>query len=214
MQTGTWIPALILSSIALLAAVVITYFLNDQFAKTVSDSTVQIVDTEVHQLRAANHRAKSLQSMASTLRATLSFERVVEEALNVCSLGIEEMGVPAHSLVGAVFLFDGNTLKAVATRRFTNIDFDKVIPGKSGIVGKALTEAEIAVTDNPKQDPELRTFVAFQSCLTAACIPLRFGFQIFGAIVIGSDTAVKFDSAQFDLFSGVADQAVIALQNA
>ncbi|MCA9928557.1 MAG: GAF domain-containing sensor histidine kinase, partial [Anaerolineales bacterium] len=132
----------------------------------------------------------------------------------VCSLGIEEMGVPAHSLVGAVFLFDGNTLKAVATRRFTNIDFDKVIPGKSGIVGKALTEAEIAVTDNPKQDPELRTFVAFQSCLTAACIPLRFGFQIFGAIVIGSDTAVKFDSAQFDLFSGVADQAVIALQNA
>jgi len=211
---NVWIPALILASLSLMSAGAIAFYLIDQFSTTISDSTVQIFDTEVHQLRAANHRAKSLQSMASTLRATLSFERVVEEALNVCSLGIEEMGVPAHSLVGAVFLFYGNTLKAVATRRFTNIDSNKTIPGKGGIVGKALKEAEITVTDTPKQDPELRTFIAFQSCLTAACIPLRFGFQIFGAIVIGSDTAVKFDQAQFDLFSGVADQAVIALQNA
>ncbi len=211
---SVWVPGLILASISLLSAGAVSFYLIDQFSTTVSDATVQIFDTEVHQLRAANHRAKSLQSMATTLRATLSFERVVEEALNVCSLGIEEMGVPAHSLVGAVFLFDGNLLKAVATRRFINNDLDKTIPGKQGIVGKALKEAEITVTDTPRQDPELRTFMAFQSCLTAACIPLRFGFQIFGAIVIGSDTAVQFDTAQFELFNGVADQAVIALQNA
>jgi signal transduction histidine kinase len=211
---SVWVPALIVASVSLLSAAGIGYYLIDQFGNSVSESTVQIVNTEVHYLRAANHRAKSLQSMASVLRATLSFERVVEEALNVCSLAIEEMGVPAHSLVGAVFLFNGQQLKAVATRRFTQIDYEKYIPGKRGIVGKALSEAEITITDTPKQDPELRTFVAFQNCLTAACIPLRFGFQIFGAIVIGSDTAVKFDQAQFELFSAVADQAVIALQNA
>ncbi|MCP5094895.1 MAG: GAF domain-containing sensor histidine kinase [Chloroflexi bacterium] len=211
---SVWVPALIIASVSLLSAGGIGFYLTDQFGNSVSESTVQIVNTEVHHLRAANHRAKSLQSMASVLRATLSFERVVEEALNVCSLAIEEMGVPSHSLVGAVFLFNGQKLNAVSTRRFTQIDYEKSIPGKRGIVGKALTEAEITTTDTPKQDPELRTFIAFQNCLTAACIPLRFGFQIFGAIVIGSDTAVKFDQAQFELFSAVADQAVIALQNA
>lgn len=209
-----WLPGMIVSSMALLLATAVTYYLLEQFASSISDTTTQIIDTEVYHLRAANHRAKSLQSMASVLRATLSFERVVEEALNVCSLGIEEMGVPAHSLVGAVFLFNGQELRAVATRRFTAIDQDKKIPGQRGIVGRALAEAEIITTDKPRHDPELRTFVAFQNCLVAACIPLRFGFQIFGAIVLGSDTAVKFDKEQFDLFSGVADQAVIALQNA
>lgn len=210
----SWLPGLLVSSLALISAAAFLFYVIDQFSSSVSNSAAQIVDTEVHHLRAANHRAKSLQSMASVLRATLSFERVVEEALNVCSLGIEEMGVPAHSLVGAVFLFNGSELRAVATRRFTNIDQDKRIPGQRGIIGRALSEAEIITTDNPRQDPELRTFVAFQNCLVAACIPLRFGFQIFGAIVLGSDTAVKFDKEQFDLFSGVADQAVIALQNA
>lgn len=212
--TGVWLPALIIASVVLLGLAAILYMLIDQFSAGASESTAQMVATEMHQLRAANQRAKSLQSMASVLRATLSFERVVEEALNVCSLAIEEMGVPSHSLVGAVFLFDGDELKPVSTRRFTNIDHDRSIEGKRGIVGKALAEAEITVTDHPRQDPELRTFVAFQNCLTAACIPLRFGFQIFGAVVIGSDTAVKFDREQYELFSGVADQAVIALQNA
>jgi signal transduction histidine kinase len=46
------------------------------------------------------------------------------------------------------------------------------------------------------------------------CIPLRAGFQIFGAMVIGSDTAVQFEDEQIKLFDAVADQAVIALQNA
>ncbi len=209
-----WVPALLLSSLSLIAAAAVAYYLIDQASSTVSETSLQVVNTEMHRLRTANQRAKSLQSMASVLRATLSFERVVEEALNVCSRAIEEMGVPAHSLVGAVFLFNGNDLRAVTTRRFSQVDYDKVIPGKRGIIGEALTEAEITVTDNPRQDPELLRFVAFQKCLTAACIPLRFGFQIFGAIVIGSDTAVKFDQTQFDLFNAVADQAVIALQNA
>jgi signal transduction histidine kinase len=45
-------------------------------------------------------------------------------------------------------------------------------------------------------------------------VPLRAGFQLFGAMVIGTDTAVHFDANHIDLFNSVADQAVIALQNA
>lgn len=211
---STWGIAAIVASLSLLIASAIAYMLIDQFSGNVGEATVQVVQQELSQLQASNNRAKSLQSMATVMRATLSFERVMEEALNVCSLAIEEMGVPSHSLVGAVFLFDGNALKPITTRRFTSSDSEREIPGKRGIVGAALNEAETRVTDNPRQDPELRAFMAFQNSLTAACIPLRFGFQIFGAIVIGSDTAVTFDEEQYELFNAVSDQAVIALQNA
>ena len=209
-----WLPALAIAVISMFLTGIFAYAIIDRSSDRIQETTSQMVEAELHQLRAANNRAKSLQSMASVMRATLSFERVVEEALDVCSLAIEEMGIPRQSLVGAVFLFNGEDLIPVATRRFTAVDFDKQLQGKRGIVGSALTQAEPVTTDHPRQDPELRQFVAFHQCLTAACIPLRAGFQIFGAIVIGSDTAVKFDKEHFELFNGVADQAVIALQNA
>ncbi|WP_420641733.1 histidine kinase [Candidatus Leptofilum sp.] len=212
--TLDWLPAMAIGGLTLLLGLVLAYAVIDRSSDRIQRTTSQLVDAELHDLRAANNRAKSLQSMASVMRATLSFERVVEEALDVCSLAIEEMGIPRQSLVGAVFLFNGEDLEPVATRRFTAVDFEKQLQGKRGIVGAALTQAEPVTTDHPRQDPELRQFIAFHQCLTAACIPLRAGFQIFGAIVIGSDTAVKFDNEHFELFNGVADQAVIALQNA
>lgn len=211
---SNWLPGMLIAIFGFATALIFVYYLVDRYSERIQSSTAQLMDAELHQLRAANNRAKSLQSMASVMRATLSFERVVEEALDVCSLAIEEMGIPRQSLVGAVFLFNGDDLVPVATRRFTAVDYEKQLFGKRGIVAAALTQAEPVTTDHPRQDPELRQFVAFQSCLTAACIPLRAGFQIFGAIVIGSDTAVKFDHEHFELFNGVADQAVIALQNA
>ncbi len=213
-KLGDWLPGMMIAGFIFIIILAIAYYLVDRYSERIQTTTTQMVDAELHQLRAANNRAKSLQSMASVMRATLSFERVVEEALDVCSLAIEEMGIPRQSLVGAVFLFDGDDLIPVATRRFTPVDIEKQLYGKRGIVGAALTQAEPVTTDHPRQDPELRQFVAFHNCLTAACIPLRAGFQIFGAIVIGSDTAVKFDKEHFELFNGVADQAVIALQNA
>lgn len=213
-NSDNWFPALLISSLTLIGAATLTFYAIDKFGERIHNVATQYFETELRYLRASNNRAKSLQTMASVLRATLSFERVVEEALDVCSLAIEEMGIPRHSLVGAVFLYDGDDLKPVATRRFTSIDQDKRIPGKRGIVGNALAQAEPEVTDSPRQDPELHAFAAFQNCLTAACIPLRAGFQIFGAIVIGSDIAVQFDQEHFELFNAVADQAVIALQNA
>ncbi|MEM7330846.1 MAG: histidine kinase [Chloroflexota bacterium] len=211
---SVWVPAVLIASLSLLGLGFAVYTVIEQYSSSIEKNVVQETNKEIRQLQAASHRANSLQAMASVMRATLSFERVMEEALNVCSLSIEEMGVPSNSLVGAVFLFEGNALKPIATRRFSTIDADKGIAGKRGIVGTALAEAEISTTNSPRQDPELKTFIAFQNCLTAACIPLRFGFQIFGAIVIGSDTAIQFEKTQFDLFNAVADQAVIALQNA
>ncbi|MCP4357190.1 MAG: GAF domain-containing sensor histidine kinase [Chloroflexi bacterium] len=209
-----WLPGLVIVALLVIITDIIIYAVVDSRGKQTEKAVSSSLESNLRQLRSAYSRAKSLQSMASVMRATLSFERVVEEALNVSTLSIEEMGVPRHSLVGAVFLYHGRDLVPVATRRFPNLDEGKTIKGQQGMVGDALNNAEITISDVPRQDPELRAFVAFQNCAAAACIPLRAGFQIFGAMVIGSQTALKFEQEQFELFAAVADQAVIALQNA
>lgn len=212
--TNEWLTGLILASFAQVMAAALALYFADRLKLWVGQTITSTVGDELIRLRAANNRAKSLRDMASTLRATLSFEKVVEQALDVSSLALEEMGIPRHALVGAVFLFDGNQLIPVAAKRFLAKDYEQNIRGKKGVVGAALTQAEIMVTDNPGGDLELKTFAAFKNCLTAVCVPLRAGFQMFGIMVIGSHTAVQFNDEHFDLFNAVADQAVIALQNA
>lgn len=177
-------------------------------------SLSQALGQELQTLRSADNRARSLQAMASTLSATLSFERVVAQSLDVCSLALDEMGVPRESLVGAVFLYEDGLLKPIATRRFLGDEGNQTIAGQQGAVGAALRQAEPVITNNPESDPELSTYRAFRDCLTAVIVPLRAGFQLFGAMVIGTDTALQFEADHIDLFKSVGDQAVISLQNA
>lgn len=213
-STDDWLLALGIASAVFLVMAIVVISLIAGFGSRTRKAVHRIYQEELRQLRASSNRAQSLREMASVLRATLSFERVVEEALNVCSLALEEMGIPRKALAGAVFLFSGQQLVPVSTHRFLGSDFEKGIPGQRGIIGTAFSQAEITVTNHPSQDPELRTYAAFQNSLTAACIPLRAGFQIFGAMVITSNVTVEFNEDHFDLFNSVADQAVIALQNA
>lgn len=209
-QLLEWILYVLFS---LLLGSLIMYLVIQERARLERDLN-QVVSQEFRELRLSHDRARSLQAMASTLSATLSFERVVEQSLDVCSLALEEMGIPRSSLVGAVFLYDNGGLHPIARRRFLGTDSEQVIPGKAGVIGAALSQAEPVVTNNPPEDPELRAFEAFRDCLTAVCIPLRAGFQLFGAMVVGTDTAVQFDKSHIELFKAVGNQAVIALQNA
>jgi signal transduction histidine kinase len=209
-----WLPELVLSVLFTLLLGAIALYALGQARIAILREVNLAVGQEMRELKSTNDRAQSLQRMASTLSATLSFERVVEQSLDVCSIALEEMGIPRQSLVGAVFLYEQGVLRPIARRRFLGGDGQQVIAGKQGVVGAALSQAEPVVTNNPQEDPELQVYEAFRECLTAVCVPLRAGFQLFGAMVIGTDTAVHFDRDHIDLFKAVGDQAVIALQNA
>ncbi|MCB8982746.1 MAG: GAF domain-containing protein [Ardenticatenaceae bacterium] len=209
-----WMTGLVITSLLFLGVTVIIFALMAQADDRLTTKINRTVYDETHDLEAANKRLKSLQELASIMRATLSFERVVEEALNVCNQALIDSGTPRESLISTVFLFAGETLRPVATRSFSGSDLDRRIPGKRGIVGKALRDVVVTVSNNVERDPEIRTFSAFRSCQIAICIPLRAGFNIFGAMLIASKTAVQLNEEHYELFSSVADQAVISLQNA
>lgn len=208
-RTALWISALAVLSTGIVALIILQ-ILN----RRVREATLSAVGDELVSLRAESARARSLQNMASTLRATLSFERVVEAALDVCALALEEMDESGRTLTGAIFLFDQEKLVPVAARSFIPHDLGKRIAGKKGIIGDALRLGEPAISHYPREDPELRDFPTFHGCKTVICVPLRTGFQIFGAMVIGTEVPVDFTRQHLDLFNSVADHAVIALQNA
>lgn len=209
-----WLIPMLLTTAVLIAVIITVWSLLDKNKNEVIAQTESFFEEELGELRAAQNRAKQLQSMASVLRATLSFERAVEEALEICSHTLEEGGIPRRLITGAVFLFNGRKLYPVATRQFNGRDLDKGIDGKEGVMGDALANAEPTISNNPAQDPELRHFANLRACRTIICIPLRTGFQIFGAMVIGAEQSFEFTKDQLKLYNAVADQAVIALQNA
>jgi signal transduction histidine kinase len=209
-----WVPTLIITALVFFGVTAVIYMIAGSTQERLDDALNLLVKTEIHDLQATNHRLKSIQKLASTMRATLSFERVVEEALDVCNESLVKSGTPRNELVNTVFLYGKGGLHPVETRTVAGRDLDKLLPGKKGFIANALKEATITVTKKPSRDPELSQLIAFRFCQTAVCIPLRTGFNIFGAIVIGSKVPVQFNRDHHELFSAVADQAVISLQNA
>jgi signal transduction histidine kinase len=210
-STTFWIREVFLATILILLIGAIALYLLYRTRTRLLSQVNFIINDEIYEFQAAIERYEALQVMASTLSATLSFERVVEQAVQVCSLALEDLDVPPQSLLGVVFLFDGFHLVPLQISRE---DQGKNLAGNEGVVGEALRQGEPAVTDNPHQDPELKYFETFSDSLTVVCVPLRAGYQLFGAMVLGIDKAIHFEENHFDLFSAVADQTVIALQNA
>jgi signal transduction histidine kinase len=209
-----WLPELVISTVILVAGGIGTLLLVTYFERQARTHALQTLERELRELRIANSQINFLQAMASTLSATLSFERVMEIALDVSFLALTEMDLPADSLSGAVFLYDGNELEPVAARRFVSRDYEKRLPGQSGVIGKALKQAEPAVTSNPAKDPELHSLVAFQGCQTVVCLPLRASYRIYGAIILGTAEVFDFEERDLELLTSIADQSVVALQHA
>ncbi|MEM8858922.1 MAG: GAF domain-containing sensor histidine kinase [Chloroflexota bacterium] len=168
---------------------------------------------ELKVLRSSYKKNLALQEMAYRLRATLNLDEVLESALNVCTLGMQDAGVPEKNIVAGIMLYEGDELKLVARRRMErgalfNID-DSV-----GAINKSMNNAEPIILNDIDRDPVLSQFGSFRRCRTAVVIPLRVRFQIYGAMVIGSEVKFKFGEDSMELFLSVADQMVIALQNA
>jgi signal transduction histidine kinase len=118
-------------------------------------------------------------------------------------------------LVGMVFLFEhGQRMRLAAARNLPRYESGQGIPGKDGIVARCLDEADIVVTQAPINDPELTSFTGVSHCTVAAAVPLRAGFENYGAMVFATPAFSTYSREQLDLFSAIANRSTIALHNA
>ena len=158
-------------------------------------------------------RTKAVYEMSATLSATLDFEKVLAAALDAGRLCMRERD--GKHVMGMVLLYQGNgELRVASGRRLPRSDEQRVIPGKQGILGEALSECVPVIGKDARRDPEMQYFVGFQQSRSVLCIPLRAGYTNFGVLVYGSDKPDAFTSEYMDLLNAIGTQATMALQNA
>ena len=169
---------------------------------------------ELKRLRTAQEQSQLIFELASTLSATLNYERVLEAMLEVSDAGMRELGYPEPSQVSLVLLFSRDDLRIVASRHLTQRDQRMRFEGKEGALAQSLTRAEIVVLEDPGSDPELGQLVAMHSCREAIVLPLRAGFESFGAAVFATPNPNTYTKELRDLLIAICNQAIVALQNA
>ncbi len=147
------------------------------------------------------------------LGSPLNFERVIEQAMGVVEQAMADWGARGQ-LIGIVFLFKGKSMRVAAGRNLSRFDLGREIEGQSGIMAQCMEQADMVLTTAPKDDPELFAFTGLSDARVAVALPLRAGFNNYGAMVFATAAFENFDQTQLDLFAGVADRATIALHNA
>ncbi len=159
---------------------------------------------------------KMVYEMASTLSATLNYERVLEAILDISRMGFIDLGHRIGETVGMVLLYDQNGLLFVASHRnlLSRDDEGRRIKGHSGIVGQAISNAEAVIAGEARLDPELKVFNSLGRTKSTLAVPLRAGFETYGAVLFASIKPDAYSAEHLELLTIFCNQATIALQNA
>jgi signal transduction histidine kinase len=205
---------IMINGVILLMAALISGLVGSRVVGLADKELREEEEAELRRLRAIRERARAIYEMASTLSATLNYERVLAAMIDVSVLGLVELGPLADQMASMVLLFGESELFVTASRGLNRQDRNRRVPGREGVIGAALNTAEPCVTANPRQDPELGQFIAFQYLRSAIAVPLRAGFESFGVVIFGSPAADTFSPDRTELLVAICNQAIIALQNA
>ncbi len=179
-------------------------------------NVVMLNNAQTEHVEDVRKRTRAISDLTYAMSATLNYKKVLDAMLEAGRLGLRMPEREQSRLFAGIFLFhvDDNKLHVVSSRRFTRGDDLRVISGTEGIVGQALKEAMPVFGSDAVSDPELQYFIAFQGCKSLLCIPLRAGFDNFGVLLYGSDTANAFTEEHSELLTALGVQATLALQNA
>ncbi len=213
LSLATYFPVAVGGLILLLAAL-LSGLVADRVTRLAAQAIREEEEAELPRLRAIRERAKAIYEMASMLSATLNYRRILEAVLDISVVGLQDLGPLANEIVSAVLLFGEDSLFITASRRLTRMDQLRRPPGREGLLAQVINTAEPGLTLDPRHDPELGQFVAFQHCRSAVAIPLRAGFESYGVVVFGSPEPDTFTQDRIELLTAVCNQAIIALQNA
>jgi signal transduction histidine kinase len=195
-----------------IAANVVSYVL-ETFVKAQEEEIGRVKATTSIQVHDMQERTRAITEMSAALGSTLNYEKVLGAALEAGRLGMRDY--VGKRLTSAVLLFqDSGDLHVATSRGLTRSDEGRNIPGKTGIVGKTLTECVPIFGKDVRKDPELQYFVGFQTARSVLCIPLRARYDNFGVLLYGSEAPDAFTEEHMDLLTAIGTQATIALQNA
>ena len=201
-------------SLILLLATLVSGYAGDRVKKALARARRLQEEAELRRLKAAQEHSRVIFELASTLSATLNYNKVLKAVLEVGEEGIRELGRPSPAHVSMVLLFSHSDMRIVACRHLPPRDQNNTFHGKEGVLAQALTTAEPVIANDPGEDPELGQLIVMHSCRQAIVVPLRAGFESFGVVVFGSPQPNVYTPDHQDLLMAICNQAIVALQNA
>ncbi len=170
------------------------------------------------QFRLASEQVKAIYELTGNLSATLNYERVLESVLDIGIMGLKEIDPQMDRPAGMVLLFkdaeEGRKLYIAAYRNLTDKEAEQLLPGGRGLLGRVMNTVEPLVSDSPARDVELRVLPSLHEYRSTAVIPLRAGFELYGAALFASRRLNAYRRDQLAFLSTLCNQATIALQNA
>jgi len=166
-------------------------------------------------------RSSLIYELVSTLSATLSYQRVLEIALDISTRVLSGPNGNVASLVSAFLLFDRSdanpeqmVLRVGSARGFTPADQRQTFEGVNGLLAETIERGESRSSKSVNQDSELSRVIALRSCEGAYCIPLRAGLETYGVLLFAHKDPDFFTKEICELLNIVGHQAMIAMQNA
>jgi len=158
---------------------------------------------------------RMVYEMASALSATMNYQRVLEAILDISRLGLADLGERIGQSVGMVLLYDQGGLFPASNRNLVvRGDETQHISGVDGIVGQAISSGRAVIGEDVASDPELKAYKSLQDCRSVICVPLRAGFETYGAVLFASVNREAYTDEHLDLLTIFCNQATVALQNA
>ena len=171
-----------------------------------------MADERVRRLEAEIERLRTVLRGTAALNAALNYERVMDMALDLATSTLTD--AEDGGLVSALLLYDGEELQVVSSRGFLRADQNADIPGRFGVVEKAMSSGQLEVTLDPPSDPELGRLLALRKCSIAVCIPLVVGLEVYGIMLFGHPIEDYLTEDGLEILESIAQQAIVALQNA
>jgi signal transduction histidine kinase len=203
---------------SLVAVLPVVAFLNDLFGnrdrpKEDKPQKMSVSERE-NMLQRQLQQLRSLLSMTSSLSATLNYERVLEMTLDLTYGVLDEPSLPSSKIVGALLLFTDDSLYIAAARGLTHADMRVEFSGDQGVIEDALSSGAPRLVSNPSSDPELQRLVGVRACQVAVCMPLIVGIEVYGLLLFAHPNGDYFSPDRLEIIAAVANQAMVALQNA
>ncbi len=173
------------------------------------------LDAEAEKRRVENERLRAVYELASALTSTLSYQRIIESALKLADSALApEIDPGTNPLVSAVLLFREGKLYVAAEHRFTFSDRRIELEGEKGILKTLFDERTPVLTQRISADPELGRIVAFHQCISAYCLPLYAGLNLYGALIFAHPELQYFTEERREILDILARQMSTAIQNA
>jgi len=188
---------------------------NKQQSKKIKKTVLREAERAV---QAERERLHAVYDLLSSLTSSLNYQRILEIALDLSARILSAQQAPTDRLVSAVLLFSETSrpgeLTVGSARRFTAADMRTVLSSTNGFVGRTIDEGIPSFTTQISEDSELSRIIALRTCNVVYCIPLRAGLITYGTLLFAHPDPQCFDEARREVLEIIANQALIAIQNA